>query len=262
MTTVPHTEASRRRQHCATTASLAAHRTPLQEEADQPFTMKRLGILPERSIPILDAGLRTEADFTDLYEAHFAQLTAQIYAYLGDGTEAQDLVQEAFLRAWQRWNSIGGYDDPVAWVRRVAWNLAASRHRRNSVMRRFLLKSKPPEPAPGANPDHVALVEALGQIPPKQRRAIVMHYVADMPIADIAVATGAKPGTVKSWLHRARGELAILLSDNDPTDATTTQCTGDVGKGTVTDRAVATGRQRANTNRPAPSNEPREQARK
>lgn len=160
--------------------------------------------------------MRTESDFSALYETHFAQLTAQIYAYLGDGTEAQDLVQEAFLRAWQRWNTISGYDDPISWVRRVAWNLAASRHRRNTVRRRFLMKSKPPEPAPGANPDHVALVKALSQIPAKQRRAVVMHYLADMPIADIATATGARPGTVKSWLHRARNELAALLRDTEP----------------------------------------------
>ena len=43
--------------------------------------------------------------------------------------ETQDLVQEAFIRAWKRWDRIRRYDDPVAWVRRVAWNLAMTRHR-------------------------------------------------------------------------------------------------------------------------------------
>ncbi|WP_197034567.1 RNA polymerase sigma factor [Glycomyces sp. NRRL B-16210] len=160
--------------------------------------------------------MRTEAEFTALYENHFSELAAQVCAYLGDATEAQDLVQEAFLRAWQRWDKVGGYEEPVAWVRRVAWNLATSRHRRNQVARKFLQKSSAPEPAPAAGPDHVALVAALKSIPAKRRRALVMHYMADMTISAIAEHTGAREGTVKSWLHRGRKELAALLREEAP----------------------------------------------
>jgi RNA polymerase sigma-70 factor (ECF subfamily) len=159
------------------------------------------------------AAVRTEAEFTDLYENHFSELAAQVCAYLGDATEAQDLVQEAFLRAWQRWDKVGGYEEPVAWVRRVAWNLATSRHRRNQVARKFLQKASAPEAAPAASPDHVALVAALRDIPAKRRQALVMHYMADMTISAIAAQTGAREGTVKSWLHRGRKELAALLTD-------------------------------------------------
>jgi RNA polymerase sigma-70 factor, ECF subfamily len=158
--------------------------------------------------------VRTEAEFTDLYEKHFSELAAQVCAYLGDATEAQDLVQEAFLRAWQRWDKVGGYEEPVAWVRRVAWNLATSRHRRNQVARKFLQKSSAPEASPAASPDHVALVAALRQVPAKRRQALVMHYMADMTISAIAAETGAREGTVKSWLHRGRKELAALLTDD------------------------------------------------
>ncbi|GAB3645675.1 RNA polymerase sigma factor [Glycomyces tarimensis] len=163
--------------------------------------------------------MRTEAEFTDLYENHFSELAAQVCAYLGDSTESQDLVQEAFLRAWQRWDKVGGYEEPVAWVRRVAWNLATSRHRRNQVVRKFLQKSPPPESAPAAGPDHVALVAALQQVPAKRRKALVLHYMADMSISAIAQSTGAREGTVKSWLHRGRKELAALLSDESPAKA-------------------------------------------
>jgi RNA polymerase sigma-70 factor (ECF subfamily) len=99
-------------------------------------------------------------------------------------------------------------------VRRVAWNLATSRHRRNQVARKFLQKSSAPELAPAASPDHVALVAALKSVPAKRRQALVMHYMADMTISAIAEATGAKEGTVKSWLHRGRKELAALLTDD------------------------------------------------
>jgi RNA polymerase sigma-70 factor (ECF subfamily) len=81
------------------------------------------------------------------------------------------------------------------------------------VARKFLQKSSAPELSPAASPDHVALVAALKQVPAKRRQALVMHYMADMTVAAIAAATGAKEGTVKSWLHRGRKELAALLTD-------------------------------------------------
>ena len=161
--------------------------------------------------------VRSEAEFIALYESRFAELSAQIYAYTSDSSEAQDLVQEAFLRAWQRWDTIGGYDEPLAWIRRVAWNLATSRHRRVAVARRFLQRSAPPEPHPGMSPDHVALVAALRKVPEKQRRAVVLHYLGDLSVADIARQTGAKEGTVKSWLHRGRTELARYLNEYEAT---------------------------------------------
>lgn len=201
-----------------TSAAATPPRLPARSDA----TMEAAGFVrPEpiaAFVPPTCAGadVRTEAEFTDLYENHFSELAAQVCAYLGDAAESQDLVQEAFLRAWQRWDKVGGYEEPVAWVRRVAWNLATSRHRRNQVVRRFLQKSSPPEPAPAASPDHVALVSALQQVPAKRRKAIVMHYLADMSIASIAEHTGAKEGTVKSWLHRGRRELAELLTDEAP----------------------------------------------
>ena len=161
--------------------------------------------------------MRSEAEFTALYQARFSDLSAQLYAYTGDAAEAQDVVQEAFVRAWQRWHKIGEYDDPVAWVRRVAWNLATSRHRRVAVVRRFLSRATPPEHHPETSADHVALVSALRQIPERQRQAMVMHYLADMSVADIAREIGVADGTVKSWLHRGRIEMAKHLSDA-PTD--------------------------------------------
>jgi RNA polymerase sigma-70 factor (ECF subfamily) len=76
------------------------------------------------------------ADFAALYQARFTDLAGQLYAFTGDASETHDLVQEAFIRAWQRWATVGQYDDPVAWVRRVAWNLAMSRFRRLRLARR------------------------------------------------------------------------------------------------------------------------------
>jgi RNA polymerase sigma-70 factor (ECF subfamily) len=150
-------------------------------------------------------------DFDGLYAAHFTSLTTQLYAYLGDWREAQDVVQEAFCRALARWKIVSTYDDPVAWVRRVAWNLATSHGRHLAVATAFRRRQRAQhDPPPG--PDRVDLVAALRELPERQRCALVLHYLADQPIAEIARTMGAAEGTVRVWLHRGRATLAARLS--------------------------------------------------
>jgi RNA polymerase sigma-70 factor (ECF subfamily) len=146
-------------------------------------------------------------DFETLYAAHYTSLTTQLYAYFGDRQQAQDVVQEAFCRALARWRQVSSYDDPVAWVRRVAWNLAISQVRRARVAAAFRRRHQPEHVSP-PNADSVALFAALRALPGKQRQATVMFYVADLPITEIADAMHVSVGTVKSWLHRARTALA------------------------------------------------------
>lgn len=76
-------------------------------------------------------------DFNQFYATNFRGLTVQLRAYTGDLDQAQDLVQDAFCRALARWEKVSGYEDPVAWVRRVAWNLANSRWRRIRTARTY-----------------------------------------------------------------------------------------------------------------------------
>lgn len=156
----------------------------------------------------------SEAEFAAFYAAHFPPLCKQLYAYVGDRDEAQELVQEAFSRGWARWDRIRGFDDPVAWVRSVAWRLAISRWRRARRAFAFLAAQHEEPVAPPPDPSHVALVAALAQLPPRQRRAIVLHYVADLPITEIATSERVADGTVKSWLHRGRAALAARLGES------------------------------------------------
>ncbi|MEU8182516.1 SigE family RNA polymerase sigma factor [Micromonospora sp. NPDC049044] len=153
--------------------------------------------------------------FDDFYHAHFGSVTAQLSAYTGDLGHAQDLAQEAFYRALTRWDRLVRYDDPVAWVRRVAWNLAHSRWRRLRTARDHLLRQRRTEAeVPGPNPDRVAIDAALAQLPPNHRRAVILHYLADLSVSQIAAQEGVAEGTVKSWLHRGRTALAALLDEN------------------------------------------------
>ncbi|SHN26434.1 SigE family RNA polymerase sigma factor [Cryptosporangium aurantiacum] len=151
-------------------------------------------------------------DFGRFYGEHFAGLCKQLYAYHGDRAEAQDLVQEAFVRAWMRWATVSRYQDPAAWVRQVAWRLAVSRWRRTRTALAFAHRQRE-QHAPPPDPEHVTLVAALATLPENQRRAVVLHHLADLSVAEIAEQEGAAVGTVKSWLHRGRAALAGQLDD-------------------------------------------------
>jgi RNA polymerase sigma-70 factor (ECF subfamily) len=150
--------------------------------------------------------------FDDFYAAHFGPLVVQLRAGTGDLAEAQDVVQEAFCRAWGRWDQLTGYEDPVAWVRRVAWNLAISRWRRAGTALRFIARQRV-EHVPGPDPDRVALTAALARLPVKQRRAVTLFYLADLSTSEIAEECGVPESTVRSWLHRARAALLKELTD-------------------------------------------------
>ena len=156
------------------------------------------------------------ADFDAFYLATVRRVVLYLYAVSGDRSEAQDLAQEAYARAWQNWPRVSRYDDPEAWVRTVAWRLTANRWR--GLRRRLAALGRLGPPAgstPGPSPDRVAVTGALQRLPQPQRQVVALHYLLDMPVADVAAALGVPAGTVKARLSRARTTLAGLLGDHD-----------------------------------------------
>lgn len=160
-----------------------------------------------------------EASFDAFYTTSFSRLVGQVYAMCGSFVEAQDCVQEAFVRAWDRRRSIDLEQAPEAWIRTVAWRLAVSRWRK--ARRAFLPPDRAHAPAPPREPDvtNVALTRALAMLSAEQRRAIVLHHLCDLSVADVALETGVPVGTVKARLSRGRAALAALLAE-EPTTVT------------------------------------------
>jgi len=156
------------------------------------------------------------ADFDAFYGATARRVVRHAYALTGNIADAQDIAQEAFARAWQRWDSVRAYDSPEAWVRRVATNLATSRFRRDRTARaaaRELIARNVPE----ISPDTVALVAALRKLPQRQREVLVLHYLADLPVGQIATELRCPVGSVKAWLSRGRDALAVVMSEGGAT---------------------------------------------
>jgi RNA polymerase sigma-70 factor (ECF subfamily) len=155
-----------------------------------------------------------EAEFDDFYTGSFARVTAQLHAMIGDRDEAQDCVQEAFVRAWSHRRRLDHAEHPEAWVRTVAYRLAVSRWRRTVRGRRApdrALSGAGVTAPPGES--HIAVVEALRRLPEAQRRVLVLHHLADLSVRDVAREVGAPEGTVKARLSRGRTALAALLAE-------------------------------------------------
>ena len=155
-----------------------------------------------------------ETEFDEFYAASFGRLVGQLQAMIGNRDEAQECVQEAFARAWSHRGKLDRTEHPEAWVRTTAYRLAVSRWRRTVVRRRPADRALQPErPVAGPDPDRVALLAALDQLPLEQRRVLVLHHLCDLSVAAVAAEVGAPEGTVKARLSRGRAALATLLDD-------------------------------------------------
>ncbi|MFD3442144.1 SigE family RNA polymerase sigma factor [Streptomyces sp. NPDC058685] len=160
----------------------------------------------------------TEEEFDTFYATAFPRLVGQLYALTGDHGEAQDVVQEAFVRAWDRRASLLVDEAPEAWIRTVAMRLAVSRWRRAKRWVELVRHQAPADRVPGPGPEHTMLVQALRQLPEPQRHAVVLHHLCDLSVEQIAAETGSPTGTVKARLSRGRAALAKLLSPGEPAD--------------------------------------------
>ncbi|HET9724532.1 MAG TPA: sigma-70 family RNA polymerase sigma factor, partial [Actinomycetota bacterium] len=147
----------------------------------------------------------------------YPKLVTAVAATCGSRAAAEDAVQEALARAWER--SLQGYEirDLEAWVRTVAVNLSRSWLRRRLAERRagerLRAATRLGGLAPEPSRDRLDVLDALARLPRRQREATVLRYYLDLDVAQIADALGVHEGTVKTTLHRARRALAGLLDE-------------------------------------------------
>lgn len=127
--------------------------------------------------------------------------------------EAEECVQEAFLRVIGRWQHVSQLESPEAWIRTVAFRLLSNRRRKARNALRALMRHGPQAPEPPPSSDRVDVAAAMRELPLGQRQVVVMHHLLGMSVDEIARALGVAPGTVKSRLSRARGVLATLLRE-------------------------------------------------
>jgi len=154
-------------------------------------------------------------DFEEFYAANYGRVAALVAAVVGDKDEADDIAQETFARALARWPRLSGYELPEAWVRQVAMRMAVDSVRRVRRMTRMLpvlrAASRGAEPDLASGLQFSALGRALAGIPFREREVIVLHYVADLTVEQIAADRGIPVSTVRARLAVGRRRLERAL---------------------------------------------------
>ena len=150
-----------------------------------------------------------EDDFAGSFEELYRVAYRAAFGVLGDRAEAEDCAQEASARALVRWRRV--HDYAPAWVARVSVNLALDRTR--ASQRAHRLRRGPDIAVDGFElaARRRDLATALIALPKRQREAVVLRYLVDLPEADTAKAMGCTVGTVKSTVARALDRMRVEL---------------------------------------------------
>jgi RNA polymerase sigma-70 factor (ECF subfamily) len=146
--------------------------------------------------------VKVDAKFVELYESEHERVFEVTLALCRDRGLAEDATQEAFARALERWSRLGDRPWVGGWVMRTALNVArrSLRHRRPAFVR-----SREDDETSEASATE--LWHVVGLLPRRQREAVVLHYVIDLPVSEVAAAMGCREGTVKAHLAHARDAL-------------------------------------------------------
>jgi RNA polymerase sigma-70 factor (ECF subfamily) len=164
-------------------------------------------------VPIPRAAGRGVAGFEAWYLREHPKVVAALTWVSGDPHLAAEATDEAFARAYADWRKVGQMASPGGWVYRVALNVVRRRMRRAALERRTL--EPPADVAEVVDREIWAVVQ---QLPERQRVAVVLRYLLDLPEQEVATAMGISRGTVASALSSARRRLAAWLTVEDASD--------------------------------------------
>jgi len=154
--------------------------------------------------------------FEDRFDELWAAAYRVAFRMLGDREDAADVAQEAVARVALRWERVE--DHPAALAAKIAAGRAIDLWRRRQRARRAGRGGPSTLDSPGEAvvDDRAELVVALRRLPPRQRDAVVLRYLADLSESDTARALGCSPGTVKQHTSRGLGSLRSALATTTP----------------------------------------------
>jgi RNA polymerase sigma-70 factor (sigma-E family) len=152
--------------------------------------------------------------FDEFFLREYPRVLAVATALSGNRWAAEDLTQEAFLAAHSDWDRLSRYEQPSAWVRRVVANKAVSTFRRRqaearALTRWWLLERTEVPDLSRFDPDFWRAVRSL---PKRQAQVIVLYYLEDLAVEDVANILDVSTGTVKRHLYRGRETLARSMN--------------------------------------------------
>ncbi len=158
-------------------------------------------------------GRPTDEEFNDLVHAIWPGLYRSAYLMLGDHQLAEDLAQTALAKTYASWGKVREPAAAAAYARVVMANTASSWFRRRSWRNEHPTEALPDHARHTDPSDRPAVVDALRQLPPRQRAVIILRYYDDLNVRDVAEALGCSEGTVKSQTSAALSRLRALLGE-------------------------------------------------
>ncbi|WP_190079744.1 RNA polymerase sigma factor [Streptomyces longisporoflavus] len=162
----------------------------------------------------------TDESFDELFENGFTRLVRSLVLLGAGRATAEDLTQDAFGAAYEKWAEVAHYGHPIAWVARTALNMWRQ-HCRTAQRRDALLARADPRQLVKEYKDfsevdrRLDIQRTLARLPLRQREVVVLHYILDQPVSAVARTLEVAEGTVKSQLYDARRTLAGLLAGED-----------------------------------------------
>ncbi len=151
--------------------------------------------------------------FDALFVREYPKMVALAAAVAGSRAHAEDIAQEAMTRLHSRWGTVGRYDKPGTWLRRVVINLALSQRRRRLSEAKAILRLGAQEPQlPPSPPADDAIWEAVASLPRNQRAAVALYFLEHRSNDEIAEILDITPSTARVHLHRARQTLRERLA--------------------------------------------------
>lgn len=145
-----------------------------------------------------------DPEFDSFYRSQWLPMVRFASLTTGSTALAEEIVQDAFLETYRRWDRI---DSPIGYLRRAVSHRCTSWVRRQQLERRVRTNT----PAHGLDVRLIELLDAMKVLSPRQRAAIVLRYLDDLPEAEIALVLSCRPGTVKSLLARALTRLQEVV---------------------------------------------------
>lgn len=149
--------------------------------------------------------------FEAFFEAEHDRLFRALCLITGNRHEAEEVMQDAFLSLWERWDRVGSLEDPVGYLYRTAMNGFRKRYRRAAVALKKALVSARREPDFEAVEARDLVVKALGTLTPRQRACIVLTDLLDYSSEEAGVILGVSASTVRVLTSRARAAMRRSL---------------------------------------------------
>jgi RNA polymerase sigma factor (sigma-70 family) len=161
------------------------------------------------------SSLGAPGDLVAFCHVEYPRLVGALSLYCGDRDVAEELAQEALVRACERWQTVREMTSPGAWVYRVALNLAHSHYRRRAVMARVMGRLRGDPQHESDLTDSVCVRQAVAALPRRQRAVVTLRYFLDLSVDETATTLRTSSSAVRSLSHRAVAQLRMTLNEQD-----------------------------------------------